>query len=596
MSNTDFFPIERNRYFYGKLLTVRDFEVEQRYHRVKGQLLNRLSLGAGVVCGLGVMASDENTLLIESGMALDYQGRMMVLEQPLVRKLAMLDGYQDLTGHATAYLCMQYTETDLEPVNAVGTDAGENRQCNLTREQSRVYLTTQPPVYENLLQAAGWENVSVLYTSSDLTLILSAPENIYGGQSFEVQILVVKNEKTPPVWFRLDGESALVDSESGRMCLEFQQSPEEKRCVYTVSFSYAARRLQDMDSDLFVNGGELDLELGSHRYKNYIEIPVRLHLCGTEQQLEARNRLQDNLERRLRGQELPLYLAKLELIQSAGSVFVGGVTNLPFGQILGRRSSSAYTDCGPQSVTTTVRSLEYWQKPDVKAAYQPATGELHFDFGIPSPEQYDYTVAHGTVDLTLPGGLRVNSRVFSDEIAHGLGPGAVDIRLSLEYTDKTSQQTVLLYGNSEVFKGKHTPSTPIWAEAAALVYPERGTMRIGLWLHDMVDGNRVTVHYFAQKPERDTDRLIGRKTVKIQISPEFSRVACRGTVQFRADVSGSADRHVLWRVREENGGAIDQNGNYQAPEQPGTYEIVAQASAEESACASAFVIVEERNP
>ena len=27
MSNADFFPIERNRYFYGKLLTVRDFEI-----------------------------------------------------------------------------------------------------------------------------------------------------------------------------------------------------------------------------------------------------------------------------------------------------------------------------------------------------------------------------------------------------------------------------------------------------------------------------------------------------------------------------------------------------------------------------------------
>ena len=32
MNNAFSFPFERNRYFYGKLLTVRDFEVEQRYH------------------------------------------------------------------------------------------------------------------------------------------------------------------------------------------------------------------------------------------------------------------------------------------------------------------------------------------------------------------------------------------------------------------------------------------------------------------------------------------------------------------------------------------------------------------------------------
>ena len=73
--NTDFFPLERNRYFYGKLLTVRDFEIEQKYTRSSSQLMNRLALGAGVVCGLGVGISDDSTLLIESGMAIDYLGR-----------------------------------------------------------------------------------------------------------------------------------------------------------------------------------------------------------------------------------------------------------------------------------------------------------------------------------------------------------------------------------------------------------------------------------------------------------------------------------------------------------------------------------------
>ena len=32
MNHDHFFPLERNRYFYGKLLTVRDFEIEQRYN------------------------------------------------------------------------------------------------------------------------------------------------------------------------------------------------------------------------------------------------------------------------------------------------------------------------------------------------------------------------------------------------------------------------------------------------------------------------------------------------------------------------------------------------------------------------------------
>ncbi len=593
MSNADFFPIERNRYFYGKLLTVRDFELEQRYTRGKSQLLSRLQFGAGVVCGLGVTASDDTTLLIESGMALDYQGRMIVLEEPMLRKLQMLEGQDSLNGQSSGYLCLAYNETDIEPVNAVGADTGESRQFNMTREGCRVFLTDQPPEYQGLLEASGRENVCVLYSSKDLTLVLSAPSCVCGGQEFEAEVLVVKNEKTPPVHFHLDGESAFVESENGRVCMEFRESPEEKRRVYTAVFTLRARQLRDMDSQLFPSGGELDLELGSHRYKNYIEILSQVHLCIDQADLDTRNHSRDNLDHRLLGRDLPIYLAKLELINSAGGVFLSGVTNLPFGQSIGRGAVRTQGGTGVQEVTTAVRTLEYWQKPDVKAVYQAATGAMHFDFGIPTPEQYDYAIAHGTVDLTLPGGLRVNNRVFSDEVAHGLGPGAVDVRLSLEFRDKANdEETALLYGNSEVFKGRNSPGTPIWAEAAAIVYPERGTMRIGLWLHDAVEGNRVTVHYFAQKPERDAGRLLAHHKVSVSVSPEFSRVSRRGTLRFEAEVNGSDDKNVIWKVMEENGGTIDRNGVYQAPEIPGTYEIIVTTSVDESVSASAFVIVE----
>jgi len=125
-----------------------------------------------------------------------------------------------------------------------------------------------------------------------------------------------------------------------------------------------------------------------------------------------------------------------------------------------------------------------------------------------------------------------------------------------------------------------------------VVYPEKGTMRIGLWLHDSVDGNRVTVHYFAQKPERDTSRILSQRQVSLSVTPEFSRLSRRGTMRFQGEVVGSEDKGILWSVKEENGGAIDVNGIYQAPELPGTYEIVAKASADESVVTSAFVIVE----
>ena len=591
-SNADFFPIERNRYFYGKLLSTRDFELEQQYGRKRSQLLSRLCLGAGVVCGLGVSASDDSTLLIESGVALDYLGRMVVVEEPLLRKLQMIDGQETLLGQEAAYLCLRYDETDLEPVNAVGADTGESRQFNLTREGSQLYLTTQPPEFRSLLEAAGAGGVCILYASQELTLVLSVPEAVCAGEEFAAQVLVVKNENTPPVHFRLEGEGAFVDSEDGRIRLEFRESPEEKRRVYAIPFCLKARKLSDMDSPLFPSGGELDVELGSHRYKNYVEVDLSCHLCRDRADLEGRRERIDNLERRLRGRDLPIYLAKLELINSTGGVFLAAVTNLPFRQKL-EQSQETLGQGGLREVTTSVRSMEYWQKPDVKASFQPASGQLHLEFGIPSPEQYDYAVSHGTVELTMPGGLRVNSRVFSEEIPHGLGPGTVDVRLSVEYRETGErEETALCFGNSEVFRSKTAPGSPPWVEAAALVYPERGTMRVGLWLHDMVEGNRLTVHYFAQKPERDTSRLLSQRKVSLTVTPEFARASRRGTVQLQAEVVGSEDKGVLWSVKEENGGAIDHNGIYQAPELPGTYEVVAASRADESVTASVFIVVE----
>lgn len=592
MTNANSFHFERNRYFYGKLLTVRDFEVEQRYHCTKRELLNRLVHGAGVVCGLGVTASDESTLMIESGMALDYQGREIVVPEALFRKLPMLEGQETLAGKKDAYLCLSYAEEDVEPVNATGAEVGAQRQFDLTREGFRLFLTAEPPAYQSLLETAGRENVSVLYQSDELILVLSVPSILCAGEEFQAQVLVVKNEKTPPVQFSLEGENTFAESDNGRIRLSWRESREEKRCVYTVDFPLRCKSLSDVDSRLFPGSCELNVELGSHHYKNYLEVPAAVHLCRDQEECRLRRMRQDDLSRHLRGRDLPLYLAKLELIHSAGGVFVGSVTSLPFQQSIKKEGAAKGDGTGDLTVTTSVRSLEYWQKPDVKAVYQPSAGALHLDFGIPSPEQYDYAVAHGTVDLTMPGGIRVNSRVFSQEIAHGLGVGAVDVRLSVEFQDKEREETALLCGSSEVFKHKSIKSAPPWVEAAALVYPERGTMRIGLWLHDTVDGNLIRVHYFAQKPERDTSRILSQRRMSLTVTPEFSRLGCREKLQFQAEVVGSEDQSVTWSVKEENGGDIDHNGLYQAPELPGTYEITAVSGADETVTASAFVIVE----
>ena len=57
------------------MLDAHHLELEQRYGNTKRWLINRLSLGSGILCGLDVVASSDNTLLrVTSGVAIDGSG------------------------------------------------------------------------------------------------------------------------------------------------------------------------------------------------------------------------------------------------------------------------------------------------------------------------------------------------------------------------------------------------------------------------------------------------------------------------------------------------------------------------------------------
>ena len=59
MENRKYYSFERNNYYYGKMLTSRDFQNEQSYMNDKRRLGNRLFQGSGIVYGLDVVAADD---------------------------------------------------------------------------------------------------------------------------------------------------------------------------------------------------------------------------------------------------------------------------------------------------------------------------------------------------------------------------------------------------------------------------------------------------------------------------------------------------------------------------------------------------------
>ena len=80
--------VKRPNYFTHQLLLEQDFKDEQSYHIEMRRRLNRLFHSWGVLEGLEVQKKGEHDITITPGIALDREGREIVLLSPLTRDLS----------------------------------------------------------------------------------------------------------------------------------------------------------------------------------------------------------------------------------------------------------------------------------------------------------------------------------------------------------------------------------------------------------------------------------------------------------------------------------------------------------------------------
>lgn len=607
MNNNNFFPFERNRYFYGKMLTARDFEIEQRYYNNKRRLLNRIMFGAGVVCGLGVYQNDDTSFSVETGMALDYMGREIIVPSPVIRKLQMVEGCENLGKSDQAYLCLRYMQSEREPVNNIGAADHDSEQYNKIEEGYKLYLSTDEPAFGEIFSDSGMNTVKTLYFAHGLRIIMITPRLAAANDEMNIRFLVVKGIDSQPVTFTYSFQSEYFRSgKADEVSVKFIEDSSVRKDVHSVDMALKAAGISDMRVPLSKGRAELYVKMGDIEDTVSVDVP-EVYICSSAESFEnMRNTRMSTLENHISGENTPIYLAKIDCLNIGTGYIIRNITPLPFSQRTGseerlaaEHNSEAPVPCLAKpdnflrgGVSTEVEQLEYWQKPQVNASYNQKNKKLSFHFGIPSSEAYDYATSSGVVDIPISGAIRVNSRFVSQEIPHNLGVGDVCITLSVEYNDENGHRS-LLFGSGEVFAGKSGLKAVPRIETAAVLDPDKGTFQIGLRLIDYVEGHTVRVRWFAYKPTRDTAEMRSRDNVVVRVIPDIQRVRPLERIRFKAEVDGSENQNVIWSVNDADGGNIDDNGLYQAPSAEGTYEIVAQSSADEGSRTSAFVIVGE---
>ena len=142
----------RNKYFYGKLLDADHLDLEQHYFLEMDRLVNRLTLGTGVLCGLRAV-EDQGKVTVSPGVAIDGHGRVLLVTEQLMVDPWSLEG-EDGTAIGESddlILLLCYHECDAEPAPVLIADCEIREQCvpGVVRERYALRVVTTDAWEEN---------------------------------------------------------------------------------------------------------------------------------------------------------------------------------------------------------------------------------------------------------------------------------------------------------------------------------------------------------------------------------------------------------------------------------------------------------------
>lgn len=584
MKNLKYFPYERNRYFYGKLLTVDDFESEQKYMNDKRRLINRFMHGCGVVCGLNVIPVGDDAVSVEAGMALDFAGREIIVDEPVTRRLTEIEGFfEDAGGGETGsylYLCIEYAEYDRSPAYSVAGNAGGEghadgqMQYNRVAEGYRIYLTGQEPERGNSGSLAYYEEWKTLYWGNGIRISQVFPRYAESGSEFDARIVVENMGQKQPFSFHyeliLDG---MKKDKKQWVRVEFDEEAHERARRYEIPLTLEAGTAENICGRARLSEGTFYLKVGKTPIEADVSMESTVEIAAEPVQARINRRYFAGAMREVKNETYhqSIYLAKISLFRAGATAVIDDVEEMPFGQYICSDVLSGIRElAAAQEQRYLVRRMEKSRLEQ----NERRTSERPPD--IP-------TTAFGTEVIELGIGGIAGQCFFTGPIVHGFGPGEVSVTCGI--SDNASKPAALFYGEPDVFCDD---KREVSAKVAVKANISDGTFVIGIRLMEPAEASRVTLFWTAVCGRREQE---GKEERTLFLKPDMVYLKLREDYRFEPVFTGVDDRRVIWSVKELEGGSIDENGVYTAPSIPGIYEICAQSAAYPGLFASAFAVV-----
>ncbi|TNJ62381.1 hypothetical protein FE784_30895 [Paenibacillus hemerocallicola] len=519
MKKSRYYPFERNRYFYGKLLTVRDFESEQKYFNDKRRMMNRLLFGAGVITGLQVIAVDDKSVSVEMGAAIDALGREIVVPAPVTLKLSMMDGFTNNEYAKNVYLCIAYDEKGKEPVHSIANSSvrsDEVSEYNRVLESYRLFIREEAPDPSSFPMSDLTEQTVVLYQDANVRILQITPKYVNSGQTFLATIRIEKSLQIGKIELQYELATNRAEAIEGRT-VRFIEPQDSQETEYEFQIALRADGVGSGKALVGVKSGSAVLRVGDKQLDSVSKDTAAVHIISAPVQEQLMDDfLKQPLEASLDSPSDPcLYLAKIGLLQMGPTYVIERVDQVPFGEYVYNATASHRLALTEAKRRRSIPAAPEQPAPAAKETIAVSeTEKKSYDQSAErtSPIAGAADIQSGWADIpvspfsksALSFGKAVKSFV-SQEIEHGLGTGNVLIMTSLEerthdaISDMLSSGQRSYFGAADVFTGSEFESVLPGYQLGVVSYPQKGTFRIGIKLRQISEARTIRVRWWAYR-------------------------------------------------------------------------------------------------
>ena len=560
-------PFERNRYYQGKMLTSADFEAEQRYINDKRSFMNYMMYGSGIVCGLGVNYIDDLSVIIESGMAIDNEGREIALPQSVVKKLSAISGFEELESDNAA-LFIKYREDETMPVYSLEktgrTDRYENNRIS---ENFEFYL--KDVVAKSRLGSTGLLKKHVFLSNPDFMVTILMPEIICMGSMVRLCVNVYKKSDRN-VKLSFDGVLQMPVMRGSDVRREHEldigMSNIALKKDHEINKEYwiEVEQTDVLKTEIILKNNTAYAQVGDYEVKPMDKLTMPIEISHqSPSQVSRRIGASRTLEETIKTAQGGVELCEFKLIRTEGAYIIDSISSENIRKyiptIAADEIRNEYEACFRENNSTD------WG--EIKSRRESGDTGRNFLY---QPNQ----MASGTLEIPLKPNMKKGDICYSEEIMHGLGSGDVYVDVGIEHFEdghvKMSNDKRTVYGDPAMFND----NSLISMQTAVEVYNNRGSFRVAVKLLGEQKSIVAMVSWIAIKVMPIEEKLRERRDNQ-SIAPETPtiRLSARESFYFNVRFENMKPMRLSYELTEAGSGDITADGIYTAPNEEGVYEI-----------------------